>query len=313
MRNLWLLVAAVCITLATSCGSNHRKPATWRTSDDVHIAVDETFRDIMEEEIETFGLLNPSSAMKPVYCSEDSAIRMLLRDSVRCAITTRKLSKDELDVLKNYKLDAKQAMIATDAFALIVSKDNPDTLITVSEIRDIVSGRITRWEQLKHSGKKGELKLVFDNSGSSTVRYMRDSLLAGQQVAGNLYAQGSNQAVIDAVKDNPEIIGVVGANWLKGKSDSVLTSFENLDVKVLKVARKDGKNEIGWRPYQYRILTGDYPLIRSVYVILTDPRVRSYTKYFFYFLKGQKGQTIICNSSQLLPYTPVQYKSVRAN
>ncbi len=313
MRNLWLLVAAVCITLATSCGSNHRKPATWRTSDDVHIAVDETFRDIMEEEIETFGLLNPSSAMKPVYCSEDSAIRMLLRDSVRCAITTRKLSKDELDVLKNYKLDAKQAMIATDAFALIVSKDNPDTLITVSEIRDIVSGRITRWEQLKHSGKKGELKLVFDNSGSSTVRYMRDSLLAGQQVAGNLYAQGSNQAVIDAVKDNPEIIGVVGANWLKGKSDSVLTSFENLDVKVLKVARKDGKNEIGWRPYQYRILTGDYPLIRSVYVILTDPRVRSYTKSFFYFLKGQKGQTIICNSSQLLPYTPVQYKSVRAN
>lgn len=313
MRNLWLLVAAVCITLATSCGSNHRKPATWRTSDDVHIAVDETFRDIMEEEIETFGLLNPSSAMKPIYCSEDSAIRMLLRDSVRCAITTRKLSKDELDVLKNYKLDAKQAMIATDAFALIVSKDNPDTLITVSEIRDIVSGRITRWEQLKHSGKKGELKLVFDNSGSSTVRYMRDSLLAGQQVAGNLYAQGSNQAVIDAVKDNPEIIGVVGANWLKGKSDSVLTSFENLDVKVLKVARKDGKNEIGWRPYQYRILTGDYPLIRSVYVILTDPRVRSYTKSFFYFLKGQKGQTIICNSSQLLPYTPVQYKSVRAN
>lgn len=313
MRNLWLLVAAVCVTLATSCGSNHRKPATWRTSDDVHIAVDETFRDIMEEEIETFGLLNPSSAMKPVYCSEDSAIRMLLRDSVRCAITTRKLSKDELDVLKNYKLDAKQAMIATDAFALIVSKDNPDTLITVSEIRDIVSGRITRWEQLKHSGKKGELKLVFDNSGSSTVRYMRDSLLAGQQVAGNLYAQGSNQAVIDAVKDNPEIIGVVGANWLKGKSDSVLTSFENLDVKVLKVARKDGKNEIGWRPYQYRILTGDYPLIRSVYVILTDPRVRSYTKSFFYFLKGQKGQTIICNSSQLLPYTPVQYKSVRAD
>lgn len=313
MRNLWLLVAAVCITLATSCGSNHRKPATWRTSDDVHIAVDETFRDIMEEEIETFGLLNPASAMKPVYCSEDSAIRMLLRDSVRCAITTRKLSKDELDVLKNYKLDAKQAMIATDAFALIVSKDNPDTLITVSEIRDIVSGRITRWEQLKHSGKKGELKLVFDNSGSSTVRYMRDSLLAGQQVAGNLYAQGSNQAVIDAVKDNSEIIGVVGANWLKGKSDSVLTSFENLDVKVLKVARKDGKNEIGWRPYQYRILTGDYPLIRSVYVILTDPRVRSYTKSFFYFLKGQKGQTIICNSSQLLPYTPVQYKSVRAD
>lgn len=312
MRTLWLFVAAVCITLTTSCGGNHRKPAGWRTSDDVHIAVDETFRDIMQEEVETFGLLNPTISMKPIYCSEDSAIRMLLRDSIRCCIATRKLSKEELGVLKNYNLDAKQAMIATDAFALIVNKNNPDTLISVPEIKGIVSGRITRWEQLKHSGKKGELKFVFDNSGSSTVRYMRDSLLLGKQVQGNLYAQGTNQAVIEAVKENPDIIGVVGANWLKGKSDSVLTDFENLDVKVLKVCRKDGKDEIGWRPYQYRILTGDYPLVRSVYVILTDPRVRSYTKSFFFFLKGQKGQTIICNSSQLLPYTPVQYKSVSA-
>ena len=89
-------------------------------------------------------------------------------------------------------------MIATDAFALIVSKDNPDTLITVSEIRDIVSGRITRWEQLKHSGKKGELKLVFDNSGSSTVRYMRDSPCRPASGGQPYGAQGSNQAVIDA-------------------------------------------------------------------------------------------------------------------
>ena len=31
---------------------------------------------------------------------------------------------------------------------------------------------------------------------------------------------------------------------------------------------------------------------------------------FFFFVKGQKGQTIICNNSQLLPITPVQVKSV---
>ena len=214
----------------------------------------------------------------------------MIRDSVRGEIKKRKWEKEEGEVLKNYKIEDKKERREKEEVEGRGRKDNKEKRRKGYEIRDIVSGRITRWEQLKHSGKKGELKLVFDNSGSSTVRYMRDSLLAGQQVAGHLYAQGSNQAGIDAVKDNPEIIGVVGANWLKGKSDSVLTSFENLDVKVLKVARKDGKNEIGWRPYQYRILTGDYPLIRSVYVILTDPRVRSYTKSFFYFLKGQKGR-----------------------
>lgn len=309
MRTLWLISAAVCITLSTSCG-NHRKSADWRTSDDVHIAVDETFKDIMDEEVQTFGMMNQEAGMKPLYCSEDSALHLLVADSVRCAIATRRLTDAELGVVRSHNLDARQAMIATDAFALIVNKDNPDTLITVDEIRGIVSGRITRWEQLSRSSKKGELKLVFDHSGSSTVRYMRDSLLAGKQVSGNLYAQGSNPAVIEAVKDNPEIIGVVGANWLKAGVDTVINNFDNLDVKVLKVSRESGDDVIGWRPYQYRILSGDYPLIRSVYVICTDPRVRSYTKTFFFFLKGQKGQTIICNDSQMLPYTPVQNKAV---
>jgi len=311
MKTLWLAVAVVCTLLTTACG-NHRKPADWRTSDDVRIAVDETFRGIMADELETFGMLHPEAILKPTFCSEDSAIRLLVNDSVRCCIATRQLSDAEMQVVKSHNLGAKQARIATDAFALIVNKDNPDTLVTLSDIRGIVSGKITRWEQLSHSAKHGELKFVFDHSGSSTVRYMRDSLLAGQQVSGNLYAQGTNEAVIATVKDNPEIIGVVGANWLKGESDSVLTSFENLDVKVLKVARGDAADEVGWRPYQYRIFTGDYPLLRSVYVITTDPRVRSFTKTFFFFLKGQKGQTIICNDSQLLPYSRVQYKSVTA-
>lgn len=310
MRTLWLFIAAVCISLTTSCG-NHRKSADWRSSDDVHIAIDETFRDIMEEELETFTLLHPEAGMKPTYCSEDSAIRMLVADSVRCCIATRRLTDREEQIIKSHKLGVKQALIATDAFALIVNKATPDTLLTLDDIRGIVSGRITRWEQLTYvSGKRGELKLVFDHSGSSTVRYMRDSLCNGKELKGNLYAQGNNRAVIDAVKADPDIIGVVGANWLKSKGGSVVNDFDTLDVKVLKVARKAEENVVGWRPYQVRIATGDYPLIRSVYVILTDPRVRSFTKTFFFFLKGQKGQNIINNNSQMLTIMPVQIKDV---
>ncbi|MCI6725302.1 MAG: phosphate ABC transporter substrate-binding protein, partial [Bacteroidales bacterium] len=64
------------------------------------------------------------------------------------------------------------------------------------------------------------------------------------------------------------------------------------------------------RPYQYYIATADYPLLRSVYIINTDPRSSSMLRNFYFFVKGQKGQTIICNNSQLLPITPVQVKSV---
>lgn len=307
---LKLLALAAGALLLTACGHQAKD---WRTSDSVRIAVDETFRAIIEDELKTFNMIHPGAVLQPNYCNEDSALRLLLIDSLRCCIATRPLTDNEKQIVQNHRLGVKQARIATDAFALIVNKANTDTLITLDDLRAIVSGRITRWEQLRHATRRGELKLVFDNSGSSTVRYMRDTLLAGQQVSGNLYAQGTNQAVIQAVKDDPEVIGVVGVDWLKAGSDSVLQNFDLLDYKVLKVTRSNDADAVGWRPYQARIASGDYPLVRAVYAISTDPRRDSFTTSLFFFLKGQKGQTIILNDSQLLPYSGVQYKFVTAN
>ncbi len=310
MKTLWLLAAAVCITLTTSCG-NHRKSASTLASDDVHIAIDETFRPIMDEEVRTYGMKYPEAVMKPEYVSEHEALRLLATDSLRSCIVTRKLSEKELEMVKSHRLKPRQAQIATDALALIVSKGNPDSLITVDEIKGIISGKITRWEQLAHGTKKGELKLVFDNEGSSTVRYMRDSINGGENLKGNVYAQGSNRAVLDIVKDNPDIIGVVGANWLKDDTDSIYrTRFDMPEHTVMRVSRFSGVNEDFYTPLQYNIATGMYPLLRAVYIISTDPRTRSQEHNFFFFLKGQNGQIIINNSSQMLTILPVQVKKV---
>ena len=183
----------------------------------------------------------------------------------------------------------------------------------ISFQKKIVSGQITDWSQLRDSKKKGKLSLVFDNSGSSTVRYMRDSLCGGKELKGNLYAQGTNTAVIEAVKENPNAIGVVGTDWLRGKSENVLPNFNSLDVRVMLVTSSDEAYPQFYRPYQYCIAMGQYPLVRSVYAITTDPRERSMSKLLYFWLKGQKGQLIFCNNSQLLPVMPVQIRSVNVN
>lgn len=312
-KQLLFLFSLAAAAFIASCSSDKKASNNWLAEDDVNVAFDETFRPIMQEEVETFAMMHPEAGMKPVYCSEDSALRLLLADSLRCCVITRKLLPNELDIIKAHTLGAKQALVATDAVALIVNKNNPDSLITLDEIKQIVTGKITRWEQLEKSSKKGTLSLVFDHSGSSTVRFMKDSLCAGRDITGNVFASdsGTNRSVIEMVQQNPDIIGVVGTNWLKEGVDSVLTSFKKLPVSVMKVSRKSGADAFYVRPFQYYIATADYPLLRSVYIINTDPRTQSFVKQFYFFLKGQKGQTIICNNSQLLPITPVQVKSVR--
>lgn len=308
---LFIVTLLLCLT---SCNSNKKGNPNWLQENDVKVAIDETFRPIMDNLVQSFGMAHVEANMKPLYVSEDSAIRSLVNDSVRCCIVTRKLKENELTIIRSHRLDATQALIASDAIALIVNKENTDSLITLDEIKGIVTGRITRWEQLKHHTRSGELSLVFDNSGSSTVRYMKDSLCAGQELKGNVYAseKKTNESVIDMVKANPSIIGIVGANWLKGSNDNALADFSKLPFNVMRVSRVGDDNiDVKYvRPYQYYIATADYPLLRSVYAIHTDPRSQSLLRTFYYYLKGQKGQTIICNNSQLLPITPVQVKDV---
>lgn len=307
MKNfVYGLLLLVSVTLI-SCGEE--KKTNWLQEYEVEIAIDETFKPILSEAIHQFNMRYVEADVKPYYVSEDSAIHMLLDDSVRCCVATRRLTDLEKQIVKQRVGHVMHATIASDAIALVVSKDNPDTLITVDELRDIVSGKITRWEQLERGQKKGEIKVVFDDSRSSTVRYMTDSLCRNKKLEGNLYAQGSNLEAIQAARENENVIAVVGVDWLR--KDSVIKSFYDLDVNVMMVSKKGGKGADYFRPYQYYIATGDYPLVRSVYVITSDPRRQSLVKNFYYFMKGNRGQLIICNGSQLLPYSQVQVRDTR--
>ncbi len=310
MKKLYLLALAM---LVVGCGEKKIVGNKWLSEDDVYVAVEASFENLMKGEVTAFQNKYVEAETHVLYTSEDSVINLLLDDSVRCAVATRMLTEKERAYLKDaHRLVARHQLIGYDAFALIVNKQNTDTVITTDEIRRIALGEITRWEQLAHGTKKGELKLLFDRSGSSTVRYMRDSLCNGKELKGNVYAQGTHLAVIDMVKSNPDVIGVVSTDWLRAQGESTLSSFRDLDVNVMLVSRGSSAYEMSkiCRPYQYYIANGDYPLVRNVYAITTDPRTRSKQAYFFHFLKGDGGQRIICNDSQLLPYLGVQIRDV---
>lgn len=318
MKKLIILPFIIAVISIVACGGNGNKPDTkYLHEDDVEFAADISFQPVVEELAELFGMRHPEATMVGHYVNEDSAIRMLVRDSLRLVITTRKLTENEQYLVRAGKHNFKQSLFAFDAFALIVNKNNPDTVINLNEIKGIISGKITDWSQLEVTHKKGELNLVFDHSGSSTVRFMKDSLNGGKPITGNVFAQGDNKAIIDLVKQRQDVIGVVSTDWLReSRGDTcVLENFNDLDVKVMMVGRYGLKDDLGiecrdWqRPYQYYIATGQYPLYRGVYVISTDSRPRSMVNTFYFFLKGD-GQRIICNSSQLLPHAQVQVRNV---
>ena len=212
--------------------------------------------------------------------------------------------------------EAKEAVVAYDAITLITNNASRDTLISKDEIQQIVNGKITDWSQLRHSnGQKGEIEIVFDNNGSSTVRYMRDSLCAGRQLKGRLRAATTNEELISYVKKKQNAIGVLGVDWVGNKQDTTRLSFLS-DVRIMSVGARNSEDaDDYYKPFQFYIASGSYPLTRGLYITSTDPRTRSMQRNFFFYLTdnpnhNNMGQMMILRFSQLLPYMAVQSHNV---
>lgn len=314
----------MCLVTLFSCGGSpqpqFRKDSKGNTvpvSDYVCVAIDETFRPIFDILVKDFRDRNADAFTDPLFMPENDAIKLLLADSVRSIVVTRKLTGKENDYLRaKYNLVAKEGTVAFDAITLIANPSNPDSLISVDEIKKIVEGKITDWSQLRHNnGKKGEIELVFDNNGSSTVRYMQDSLCGGGKLKGKLRAAETYDELIKYVHNKKDAIGVLGVDWVGNPKDTTRLSFTN-EVRIMKVGVKSSEYpEDYYLPYQFYISTGSYPLTRCLYIITTDPRTRSLEKHFYYYITdnpnhNNMGQMMILHHSQLLPYMAVQSHNV---
>ncbi len=315
--NKLLTVCCAGLMLATAgCGkySDKGKGVT-STSGATIIACDESFQNIMEQEIGVFEYIYPDASVLPYYISEKAAVDSLMGLHVPSAVLARDLTPDEKKYLEANKKKPHSSRIAVDAIALIVNKANTIEILSKKEIAEILSGKVTRWDEIEPS-KLGKISVVFDNEGSSTVQYMKDSLLNGGKFAENVFAQKTNPEVFEAVKKNKNAIGIIGVSWISAdmrdpatssaqamaesleRNDTVASTFDS-SIKVLKVRRDDSIE--AYQPYQAYIYDGRYPLFRSIYMVTTG--VGGTPSHGFYsFVTGFQGQKIIMKTG-ILPAT----------
>ena len=282
------------------------------TSGKARIAVDETFRPVLEAEIDLFRVLYGYADLRTEYLPENEAFEKLLNDSVNLIVASRKLKPEEISIINSRKLYPKQLKIATDAIALIVHSSCKDSLISMNQIRDILGGKISDWKQLDPSSPSLPIRVLFDNGKSGIVRYMADSICQGNFSVKNISALSYNRDVIEYTATHPGVIGFIGASWISNKNDSLHLSFHR-KIRVLAVSESnDPILENSYKPYQAYLLDKMYPLTRSVYMINTEPRSGLSTG-FVSFVASDKGQRIILKSGIIPAVAPTRVVNVRPN
>ena len=288
------LVVISCINLfVTACKSrpaDATHPRETSTSGTIYISVDESFKPVIDSQIKVFESQHPDAHIVVNYKPEAECLRDLNVDSIRMVIVTRGLSETEEATLSN-KLQFKPAYgtIAYDAIAVIVNNEVKDSLFSMQDIRSIAKGT---------SGYKYKM-LLDGKTATSTVRYVVDSLLKGQQLSENVVAAQNTEAVIDYVSENKDAIGLLGVSWIGNKDDTTQRSFLK-KVKIAKIESKV-KDEAGIYvdPVQYNIAYDRYPMTRPLYYILKE-NFDGLGNGFANFLIYEKGQKIFYRA-YLLP------------
>lgn len=266
---------------------------------------DKSFENIMQQEIDVFEFQYPKAHILARYLPQNDVIDSLMELKTRAIVAARDLTPQEKEFLRKNKRMVRSKMIAVDALALIVNPENTIEMISRKEIGDILTGKLTNWNDVEPS-KMGEIKIVFDDEKSSTVQYMRDSLMNGQPFGKNIYAQNSIEGVFEAVKKNKNAIGVIGVSWITSDMRNTDMSTEQMvaelnedkglnvaefdsSVKVLKVM---GDTREAYKPYQQYIYDGRYPLFRQMYMIIAS--VGGTLEHGFYsFVTSFNGQKLI--------------------
>src|SRR5664279_3760384 len=185
-RALVILMATVFL----GChGGNDRRDLDTEDSGTIHISVDETFKPVIDSQIQVFKALHPKTKIIAEYKPEAQCFRDLIKDSTRMIIVTRGLTDEEEKFYQDsLKYLPSWSKVAFDAIAVIVNNNAPDSVFTMSKIRGILDG------------SSGDKQLaVFDGlSSTSTVRYAIDSILKGKPFdPKKVFSEKNSQEVID--------------------------------------------------------------------------------------------------------------------
>ena len=256
MKKFWTILASatLALTLLAGCGSSGNAPASSAASSapsggDTELtgSVATDGSTSMKSVIGALGesFQNANSGVTFTYNPTGSGSGIQAVSEGRCDIglASRGLKDDE----KSSGLT--ETVLAYDGIAVVVSPENPVSDLTLAQIADIYTGKITNWSEV--GGNDAEIVLIGREAGSGT-RDGFESITGTEEACQYRQELTSTGDVIATVSQNPNAIGYASLSAVKES------------VKALSVG--------GVAPSEDTVKDGSY-LIQRPFVLVTKDGV----------------------------------------
>lgn len=255
-------------------------------------------------------VVDGATALFPVYCSFVEAVYPSDCEIEKCVgfnkttgayknlieekadiIFVAQPSKEQIEAAKEAGIEFNMYPIGYEAFVFLVNQKNPVDGLSLAQIKDIYTGKITNWKDV---GGKNQAIRPFQrdtNSGSQTAFLSvmgKDSDLLPPET----HQVSGMDGLIDVVSDYQNHSNAIGYSFRY----YVESMDKNINIKIL--------NLNGIEPNRENIRNRTYPITDNFYAITLKGKESANTKKFINWILSEQGQTLI----EKVGYVPLSEK-----
>ena len=231
---------------------------------------------------EEYQRLYPDVRISVTGGGSGTGIAALINGTVDIANASRQIKSEESDLAKQNNRDATEFVVARDAIAVIVHLDNPINQLSLQQISDIFSGKITNWSQVGGDDRP-VVRLSRETNSGTHVYFLEQVLRLGEKENKTLFALDtlllpSSEGITKEILYNLNAIGYDGLGYVTP------------EVKVLAVSKEESGPYI--LPSAETVNSGLYPIARDLYMY-TSGQPTGFIKDYLDWIYLPEAQKIV--------------------
>jgi phosphate transport system substrate-binding protein len=244
------LLLSLLAFLLFSCNRKKEGTETKQRLKVIRVKGSETVRPVIEKVIEQFSKINPEVFIEYEGGGSNLGLLAIKQQETDLAFASRPLTEQDLkDIDTNATFVCRN--FAYDGLTIIVNLANPVKRLTISQLGEIYSGRITNWKDV--GGKDLPIVVYSRDVSSGTYLFFKEHILGSSDYTKDDINLVHNKEIISNVIQTPNAIGYVG----HGDIDP--------NLKVVSIAAGNSGNFI--EPGYNTIKSKEYPLSRNLYYL----------------------------------------------
>ncbi|MFH1622258.1 MAG: phosphate ABC transporter substrate-binding protein [Candidatus Omnitrophota bacterium] len=262
--------------------------------DMIQIKGSDTMVNLGQAWAESFMKKHPEAFIAVTGGGSGTGIASLLNKTCDIAECSRKMKQKEIELAHKKGINPVEFTVALDGLAVVVHPANPVDKLTIDQLADIFTGKITNWKELE--GKDSKIVILSREVNSGTHVYFKEHVLRRNnpnnkdEFARSALLMPSSQAIADEVSGNPQAIGYYGMGYISPSQKAVAVAKDNNSPYVL--------------PTIENVVDGKYAVSRPLF-IYTDGVPQGLLKEFLDFVLSDEGQKIVLDID-FVPVKPVK-------